>query len=128
MANSENLISLADRPPEERSKIARAGGIASAEAQRKKKAMREQLELLLALPVKDKAAKTMKAMGIDSDNADNQMQMLVAMFKKACSGQQGDVQAAQFIRDTVGEKPTDKVAVEVDDGLLDDILQQLEED
>lgn len=124
--NPQNLINLADRPPEERSEIAKAGGVASAEAQRKKKAMREQLEALLAMPSQNKKAMSkMKAMGIDPNDADNQMQLLVAMFQKACTG---DVFAAQFIRDTVGEKPTDKHAVEVDTGLLDDIMQQLDED
>ena len=126
MANPENLISLADRPPEERSEIAKAGAAASAEAKRRKRAMREGFELLLALPSKNKQAlNQLKAMGVDPEDTDNQMVMLAAMFAKACTG---DVFAAQFIRDTVGEKPTDKHVVDVDTGLLDDIMQQLEED
>lgn len=125
MANEQNLINLADRPAEERSEIAKAGAAASIEVRRKKKAMREQLETLLALPSKNKKALAkMKALGIETENADNQMQMLASMFMKACTG---DTQAATFIRDTVGEKPTDKHVVDVDTGLLDDIMQQLDE-
>ena len=41
--SKEDLISLADRTPEERSEIARKGGIASGEAKREKKIMSEAL-------------------------------------------------------------------------------------
>lgn len=120
----ENLTNLRDRTPEERVAIASAGGKASVEAKRKKKAMREAVEMLLSLPSKNKKAlNQLKAMGIDPEDADNQMVMLTAMYAKACSG---DVFAANFLRDTGGEKPTDKHAFDVDDGLLGDILQQLD--
>lgn len=123
--NTDNLINLGDRPLEERTAIAKAGGTASVEAKRKKKAMREQIELLLSLPTKSKKAQTkMQGMGIDPDNADNQMRLIVSMFERACTG---DTFAATFLRDTVGEKPTDKHSVEVDTGLLDDIQKQLRE-
>jgi len=39
----DNLVSLADRTPEERAEIARMGGIASGEAKREKKVMSEKL-------------------------------------------------------------------------------------
>ena len=42
-------------------------------------------------------------------NIDAQTAMAVAMVQRAMLG---DVQAAQFIRDTIGEKPTDKVEVD----------------
>lgn len=123
MANEDNLINLGDRPEEERKKIAIAGGVASGEARRKRKAMREQIETLLALPSNSKkGVAKMKALGIPEEERDNQMQLIVAMFAKACTG---DTFAAAFIRDTVGDKPTDKHAVEVDTGLLDDIMTQL---
>lgn len=44
---SDNLVSLTDRTSEEKSKIATMGGIASGEARRKKKIMRDTLEMLL---------------------------------------------------------------------------------
>ena len=47
MANEKNLISLADRPKEERREIARLGGIASGKAKQEKATMKKTLELLL---------------------------------------------------------------------------------
>ena len=44
---SENLISLANRTKDEQRAIARAGGIASGEARRKRKQMREEMQILL---------------------------------------------------------------------------------
>lgn len=49
MVNKENLVSLADRTLEEKREIARQGGIASGEAKREKKAMREMLEMCLEM-------------------------------------------------------------------------------
>lgn len=127
--NPDNLVSLAERPLGERKAIAKAGGKASGEAKRAKKAMREQAELLLSLPIKDKnLAKRMKSLGIKKEDLNNQMALMISMYELACSGGKGAVQAAEFIRDTSGQKPTDRIAVETDTGLLDDVLQQLEED
>lgn len=94
MANEGNLRSLGDLTTSEQREIAKKGARASAKVRRKKKKMREDLQELLALPDEDLAEKT------------GQQAMLVAMLKKAKAG---DVAAATFIRDTIGEKPTDKV-------------------
>lgn len=53
----ENLVPIMDRTPEERREIARKAGIASGEAKRKKKAMREMLEVCLEMTDK-KTGKT----------------------------------------------------------------------
>lgn len=42
-------------------------------------------------------------------NVDTQTAILVALVQRATMG---DVQAIQFIRDTIGEKPTDKVEID----------------
>ena len=47
MANEQNLITMADRPKEEVRELARKAGRASAAAKKKRKAMRQQMELLL---------------------------------------------------------------------------------
>lgn len=127
--NLENLKNIGDLPREKQLEVTSKGGKASGEARRKRKEMKEQLELLLSLPIASEKTKTQfKVLGIPEDNMDNQMQMLVAMFKKVLSGEKGDVQAFIALRDTAGDKPTDKVQVGVDTGLLDDIMKQLEED
>ena len=104
---NNNLIPQSERTKEEQRKIAIKGGIASGKARRRKKLIREQLELLLSLPLKDENAKRkLKQLGIDADNLDNQMAMLIAIWNKALKG---DVQAFNSIRDSVGEKPKDVI-------------------
>ncbi len=52
--SSDNLVSLADRTPEERSAIASKGGVASGESKRNKKAIRELCSELLNSGLSDK--------------------------------------------------------------------------
>lgn len=104
---NNNLIPQSERTKEEQRKIAIKGGIASGKARRRKKLIKEQLELLLSLPLKDEnAKKKLKQLGIDADNLDNQMAMIIAIWNKALKG---DVQAFNSIRDSVGEKPRDVI-------------------
>jgi Holliday junction resolvasome RuvABC ATP-dependent DNA helicase subunit len=104
---NNNLIPQSERTKEEQRKIAIKGGIASGKARRRKKLIKEQLELLLSLPLKDENAKRkLKQMGIDADNLDNQMAMVISIWNKALKG---DVQAFNTIRDSVGEKPKEVI-------------------
>lgn len=104
---NDNLIPQSKRTKEEQRKIAIKGGIASGKARRKKKLIKEQLKLLLSLPLKDENAKRkLEQLGIDADNLDNQMAMIIAIWNKALKG---DVQAFNSIRDSIGEKPKDVV-------------------
>lgn len=89
--NEENLISFKDRTEEEQREIARKGGIASGEARRRKKTLREELIALL-------------------ETNNNNEKISVAILNKALNG---DIQAFTTIRDTIGEKPVDKVSNEV---------------
>lgn len=91
------------------------------EVKRQKKAMREQLQVLLSLPVKDKTRKKdIKNLGLETEDIDNQAALLVSVFKKAL---RGDVEAARFIRDTIGEGPTSKIDVSAETlKTADDIL------
>lgn len=118
--NEENLIPFNELTEEEQRKLAQKGGKASVEARRKKKLIKDQFELLLSLPLKDeKAKKKLEALGIDPDNIDNQMAMIISMWQKALKG---DVSAFNSIREVTGEKverieiskSTDEVINEVD--------------
>lgn len=62
----------------------------------------------------------MKSMGVDIDDIDNQMALVVSMWKQALSG---NVQAFNSIRDTVGERPIEKVEVA---NKIDDTVKELE--
>ena len=89
LAGKENLVSLADRTTEEQRAIASAGGKASGEARRKRKTLKEELLLMLA-------------------DGDTQQSVTLALIEKAMGG---DTKAFEVIRDTIGEKPVDKVMI-----------------
>lgn len=109
MKGEENLIPFNELTKEEQRELAKKGGKKSGEVRREKKLIKDQLNLLLSLPLKDpKAKKQLQSLGIDVDNLDNQMAMVISMWQKAIKG---DVQAFNSIRDTVGEKPVEKVEV-----------------
>ena len=111
--NMENLIPNSSRTPEELREMTRKAGIASGKARRKKKLFKEQIELLLSLPLKDKNVKAkLKKIGIDANNLDNQMAIIISLYQRALKG---DVKAFNALRDTVGEKP--KEVIEVSKGI-----------
>lgn len=107
MAGQDNLVPITSRSREEVREIGRKGGKASGKARREKKMLKDQINLLLSLPLKDdKAKKKLKGLGIDTNNIDNQMAMVIAMWQKALKG---DVSAFNTLRDTSEGKLTEKV-------------------
>ena len=103
---------FANMTPEQRRENGRKGGIASGEAKRAKKAMRERLEILLELPMKDgKGAdieKIKNFAALKGKNITVQDAMMIAQIQKALKG---DTTAAAFVRDTAGQKPTDGIVL-----------------
>lgn len=105
MARKENLMPIEEvnskRSREEHSEDSRKGGIASGEARRRKRTMREAAELFLSLPVKDDELKErMEALGVDGDDVDNQMAVIVGLTMKATGG---DSKAAKVLAELLGE-------------------------
>ena len=84
--NNKNLISIGSRTTEEQRKITSKGGIASGKARREKRQLKEELLLLL-----------------NTDNTASKIS--IALINEAMNG---NVRAFEIIRDTIGEKPTDK--------------------
>lgn len=98
MANEQNLIPGGHKLTlEEQSK----GGIASGKARRERKTLKEELLLLLSENITDKRGNTATA----------QKAVSSALLKKAMTG---DTRAFEIIRDTIGEKPVDKVEMKTD--------------
>ena len=89
------------RSEDEAKEKGRKGGIASGEARRRKKTIRETLEMMLA--------------GQMPDGATRRDAIVVALMEKALSG---DVRAFEAIRDSVGEKPTEKMNVSTAGGVV----------
>lgn len=106
MANEQNL-----RPGEYHLSVeeAKKGGKASAEARRKKRDLRAALEVLLEREVADGNGGTITG-----------AQALTArLYKEALKG---NVKAFEVLRDTVGQKPVEKVVVaEVDQNIIDEV-------
>ena len=104
----ENLIHPADRASEELREMTRKGGIASGEARRKKKTLREMVKAFGELGVDDRSDRKMSELGIPEDMRVRYMQGVVSLFNKA---NKGDVPAFNAIRDIIGEKPVDETKV-----------------
>ena len=98
--NERNLKPNSARTPKEREELARKAGIASGEARRERKKLREALEELLAAPV-----------DVDGEEMTGCEAVAAAMMRKALAG---DVRAFTEIRDTVGEMPVAKSAVAIE--------------
>jgi hypothetical protein len=125
MANEQNLIPFtSNQSREEAKKNGAKGGKKSGEVRRKRKAMKEQMEMLLSLPFKQsEALDFMKDLGIEEDNLDNQMALIVAMYGKALKG---DVQAFNTIREVVQDEKTVKDEDRVQ--IINDLPNEEEED
>ena len=100
MANEQNLKPA--RTKSEARERGRKGGIASGESRREKATLRECLELLLAQEMGDR-----KCSGAEI--------LAAALFKMAAKGSE---RAFELIRDTVGEKPSDRIDHTSSDGSM----------
>lgn len=89
--NEENLIPMSERSKEEVREIARRGGIKSGETRRRKKTFKQELMWLL-------------------EENNNQQNITLALIKEALDG---NTKAFEVIRDTVGEKPVDKLEADI---------------
>lgn len=87
MANEQNLKPVTSK--KEARERGRKGGLASGEARRKRKTLKEELLLMLS-------------------EGETQQSVTLALIEKAMSG---DTKAFEVIRDTIGEKPIDKVMI-----------------
>ena len=108
--------------PEERSDWGRKGAQKSTETKRKRKEMRETLNILLKMPLKKgkqysaedvKCFADLKGKNITIDQA-----MMVCLVQKALKG---DLSAISMVRDTVGEKPVEKVEATVTKNPFDEL-------
>lgn len=101
MPNEENLIPMDQRSESEARELGRQGGIASGAARRRKRALKEAADLYLSLPVSDKRKwNRLARKGIDPEEIDNQMAMIVGLTESAT---EGDSRAGRLIVDILGE-------------------------
>ena len=99
MANEENLKPLTTSQARE---IGSLGGKASVKAKRERKAMKEQMLMLLSLPLKDgKTKQSLEQMGIDTSQINNQMAVVASTYMQALKG---NMNAVNVIREIIGER------------------------
>ena len=86
MANEQNLIPNNKRTPSELREMTRKGGIASGKSRARMKTFKE---------------------AILNTTSEDELEKMIGKIKENIL-KKGDIQSAIFLRDTVGQKPTDK--------------------
>ena len=99
MANEKNLVPFDERTESEQREIASAGGKASGKARRRKKSLKQKMQLLLSLPPTDTDRTELTIMGVAPDDMDNEMVLVKALFIAAAAG---DTRAFDRIQDVLG--------------------------
>lgn len=111
---ADNLIPQSERTKAEQREIARKGGIASGKARREKRALKDTLEELLAMPMKEGRSADIDEIksiaGIKGKNITMQEAIMLSMLDKAAKG---DVKAAEYVRDTIGQKPDNRMNIDM---------------
>lgn len=97
--NPDNLIKNSDLTPEQRIEKARAAGVASGKARAEKRTMRQVLEELLEKPIKDPT------------DGKEKPRIEVIMAKMLQKASEGNIKAAEFVRDTSGQKPDQTISI-----------------
>ena len=101
MPNEKNLIPMDQRSKSEARELGRNGGIASGVSRRRKRSLKEAADLFLSMPVTDtRTFNKMAKAGIDVDDADYQMAVIVGLTMQAAKG---DAKAAKAVFDLLGE-------------------------
>ena len=105
MPNEKNLMPIqevnSNRTREQHSEDSRKGGVASGVSRRRKRRLKEAADLYLSLPVSDrKMWNKISRRGVDPDDIDNQMAMIIGLTIAATAG---DAKAAKVIVDLLGE-------------------------
>lgn len=105
MANIQNLIPNSERTPEELREMTRKAGIASGEARRRKKSLREKAKLLMSLSVQDQEELyKAKQLGLADDDIDLEMMNLIHMHNIIKKENFNSVGAFNSLKDLTDEE------------------------
>lgn len=109
--NTTGLVQNQNRTPSERRESAIKAGIASGDARRKKKALKEMMELALQMEEQNEGYRSrMLKAGWEPENMTQMTVITQGLIQKAKAG---DVQAYNAIRDIIGEKPVDESKIDL---------------
>lgn len=123
MANEKNLVPFTSEQSREEAVInGRKGGVASGQAKRRRKLLRDSMNALLELPVSStREYNALIKMGIDIEDIDNSQLIVLALFNRAKSG---DVAAIKELRNLIGEDNTEDKSA----GQLERLIEGLKYD
>ncbi|MBQ1570223.1 MAG: hypothetical protein IIZ78_03780 [Clostridiales bacterium] len=128
--STENLFQYQDRTPSELRENARKAGIKSGEARRQKKTFREIAEILGTITLFDgdvlELEEIQRIGQIKGANLSVKEVMVWQQIQKAING---DTKAFEVVMGVLGEQPTDKVEIQVQQNKdsLDKLVAQMEE-
>ena len=123
----QDLIPMSERTEEERKELATKAGIASGVARRKKRNMQQFAEIILGMAMKNGEVHTVEDIQSIADLKGKNLTVDQAIIlKQVEKALKGDLKSAEFVRDTSGQKPVEKVAdVTNDTDELKNILEQI---
>ena len=111
----------AKQTKEQLSETARLGGLATQEKNRRYKTFRECMKDILSLDVTDETVREqLVKMGLDPSFSN-----AISFSAILRAANVGDIEAARFTRDTVGEKPTEALQMTIDKPIKSMDLSQL---
>lgn len=84
--NTQNLVSISERSTDEAREISRKGGIKSGESRRRKRTIRDTMELLLVAPMSADETAELEKLGLDCIDLDRRAMLAVGIYKKAVEG------------------------------------------
>lgn len=114
--NEENLIPLDERTKSEQREIAKKGGQISGRSRRKKKEFRELFESMLA-------EKGGELNGKKATRKDMVVARAIKLLLSDTTKDSDFLKALELVRDTIGEKPVEKIQVA---GVSQEVIDEVE--
>lgn len=98
--NEKNLIQNSGRSRDEVKKVQSKGGINSGKSRRHNSDIKQKMKVILALPAAANYRELLEAIGVDPDDADNEMVLAASMFREAADG---NVKALEKVLQLIGK-------------------------
>lgn len=115
---TKNLIRIGELPEEQQRKMRQMAGKASGAARRRKRDLKNLCQTLMDSQITDQKTRETVVKyfpNLTDDDLDYATAMIYAQIKKAI---EGDSKAFELVRDTSGQRPTDKKDITSSDGSM----------
>ncbi len=121
--NQQNLIPMNKRTENEQREIAKKGGKASGRSRKDKREQKQIILDVLSMPISEGNIDDITSLAAaEGANLSINQAIVIQQVKRALKG---DTKAAEYLRDTAGQKPSDKV--QIDAGVnIDDTINRID--